>query len=207
MRNRLIQILLALIAGRAMGQTFIYDQQSVPIDPPDGGEFVGAGGGIEPGFGQSFVPTLSSVGFIRLEFINVAVPGASNATVDVNLWAGGIETGTLLGTSTPIFLPVGTSTWTNVFFTTPVAVQPGTRYFFEPLIISGGGATGVNDVQMLLTDPRQAGGNAYPDGSLFYFDTPVSPGFDYYFREGIVVPEPTSISLALCAAVGLLFRR
>jgi hypothetical protein len=195
MKKRLIQTLLALTVVQAMGQTFIYDQESTAADNVNFNTSLGTG--IDDvDFGQSFIPTLSSVGFIRLGFYNVGVPGATDATISVNLWAGGIGTGTLLGTSTQLFLPVQSGAWANFFFSTPVAVNPGTTYYFQPVAV-----TGTNSVNMVIL-----GSDHYPNGSIMYSGTPIS-NEDVLFREGVVVPEPTSISLAFYAAAGLLLNR
>ena len=177
MKKVLVQIALALVACCAHGQgTFQFDQQVSPITPP-GGYF-----NIQPGTtGQSFVPTLSSVGFVQFYLGDPTQVQAP--TLYVDLWSGSLG-GTLLGQSDPITLSttfVGAATFS---FATPISVTPGITYFFQPIIQSG--------------DSEQIGGGfqTYPNGTA-YFQGTADPNVDLWFREGSIVPEPSSFSLAL----------
>lgn len=179
--TRLVVILL-LSARACVGQgTFVFDQQSSTDESlvPFG---VQLPGNPNSGDGQSFTPSLSSVGFIRLFF-----SGAGGATVYVNLRSDSIL-GPIIGTSGSVNMTV--SGPQSFFFSTPIPVTPGTPYYFEPIEQSGT-AFGV-----MVGQFNYSGGSAYLNGS------PNTPQ-DYWFREGIVVPEPGSI--ALLATGGLLF--
>src|SRR5262245_18890354 len=115
---------LAAITANAQG-AFIYDQQSATEATAGGGAaFIQR---LQP-FGQSFTPTLPSVGFIRLLLSDAGVNGLSSV-VYVNLRSNSI-TGPVLGSTEPVFLPdgfgvFGSSPYTNFFFATPVPVNPG----------------------------------------------------------------------------------
>jgi hypothetical protein len=184
-RHYIFQILFSLLVGSVHGQGFVYDQQSTNIIE-----------GAIPLYqanqpvGQSFTPALSTIGFVRL-YLYDAGPQNTGATIYVNLTSGSI-TGTLLGSTTPVFMPVGFSGMTYFQFLTPVAVSPGTLYFFEPMIQSG---EVFNDVS---TDKSYTAGSAFEQGTPDSFH-------ELWFQEGIVAaPEPSS-SLLFFLGTGILF--
>ena len=189
---------MALLCWSALGQgTFIYDQQSAPNDYTAGeGAFDIT---LHQPAGQSFVPTLDSVEFVRLQMEDPN-GGGVGATLLVNLWFGSIGgNGTILGSSDPVFLPpgfgLGTSPVladTNIFFTTPVTVTPGQTYYLQPVVQSG------DDIYANVTM-----GDSYPNGSLILSGT--NAFGDLWFREGVYqTPEPWSWSLILLGG-GILF--
>jgi hypothetical protein len=178
----------------ACGQgTFVYDQQSVTNDTK-GGEGVPTIQLSQP-IGQSFTPTLSTVGFIRLFLIDTTFNGLG-ADVNVNLRSDSI-TGPIVGSTVPVFMPDGFGGRTNFFFATPVPVTPGATYFFEPVVQSG-------DLWGIVDDPNYH----YDGGTAFGFGVP-QPPFDLWFREGIIIPEPSTSALILVGIGGLgyVFRR
>jgi hypothetical protein len=188
-----IALLLPLLAT---AQTFVYDQQSSDESRP------GAGGVdilIEQPTGQSFRPSLNQVGFVRLDVYDRYINNGLGATLYVNLRSDSI-TGPIIGSTSPISFPDNFGVWSNYFvtffFTSPVQVQPGVTYFFQPVVQSGD-AWFVN----------QYIGFNYTRGSEYIYGS-VVPGA-YWFREGIIVPEPsdTSLLLAGTAALWPLFRR
>src|SRR6185369_273897 len=91
--------ILALATFTLYGQgTFIYDQQSA-----DEGHVFGDASIQLDQPGQSFTPSLSSVGFIRL-FLQDGRPGnSSGATVHINLRGTSI-TGPILGSTDGVFM-------------------------------------------------------------------------------------------------------
>ena len=176
----------------AYGQgTFIYDQQSA--DESTGG---GAGYFIQTNqpIGQSFTPNLSSVGFVRLFLWDRA--NGLGATLSVNLWSGSLTNGSLLGTTLPVALPDQFLGYTDFFFANPVAVTPGETVYFQPTIQSGD--TTVNIFAYHY---------GYPGGTSFIQGVPNPNGFDLWFREGIVVPEPSAFSLLIGSGVLLYVHR
>jgi hypothetical protein len=107
-----VALALAVTTLSALGQgTFIYDQQSATTLAISGG----AAFGVEQPFGQAFTPALSSVGFVQFEFIDDYPGDGIGATVYVNLWADSLASGTLLGSTAPVFMPdrfsYGTTEW------------------------------------------------------------------------------------------------
>jgi hypothetical protein len=160
---------------------FQYDQQSsVENQYVEGG----AGLGQQP-LGQSFTPSLSAVGFVRIYLY-----GSGPATVYMNLRSNSI-TGSILGT-TPSMIVTSTGP-ANFVFSSPVDVSPGETYYFQPVLQFTGGGWGT-----FIAGYNYAGGVAYIDG----FDVPTK---DFWFREGIIVPEPTSFALFGISALALLF--
>jgi hypothetical protein len=133
--------------------------------------------------GQSFVPSLSAIGFVRLYFGNSVFNGAT-ATVSVNLLSNSI-TGAVLSSTSPLFLPSNFFGYTNLFFSSQVPVTSGTTYYLQPVVVSG------NDwVTSVLLGPFYNSGTAFFNGSA-------SANSDLWFREGIVVPEPSASSLVI----------
>ena len=118
------------VKSTAFGQgtvSYIYDQQSATNDVGGTGTFsttIYAGGTI----GQSFVPTMSSVGFIRLSLVPTRFGGV---TAHVNLWSDEIGTGTLLASTDPVFLLPLVAGYPNFYFPTAVTVVPNNTYFVQ----------------------------------------------------------------------------
>ena len=186
-----IQLALILAACCCVrGQGFIYDQQSTTTD--SGGQSGAVNFHTADSIGQSFVPSLSSVGFIRLSLADL---GGAGATVYVNLWAGSIDTGTLLGSTGPIFLPAGYNNPVDFNFTGAVSVTSGSTYFFQPVV-----QTGSDLLNLGITS------GTYPNGTV-YFQGVANSNIDLWFREGITVPEPSVSLLGLTGSVALYFYR
>jgi len=182
-------IFLPLLAT-AQG-TFIYDQQS--SDESNGGSVGNIIQNAQP-TGQSFTPSLDGVGFVRLQLFDQNRSNSLGATVYVNLRSDSI-TGPIIGTSDPITMPDNfgiplSSGFVTFFFPATVSIQPGTTYFFQPVVQSG-------DSWAILAGVFNYGGGAeYAFGSA-------SSSADYWFREGVVVPEPSIFSLGMLGTVGL----
>ena len=147
---------------------------------------------------QSLIPALSAIGFVQFELWDIPNNGNNGATVYVNLWTGSPNTNSasLLGSTAPVYMPngfsnsgLGVAGITNFYFSTPLALTPGQTYYLQPVVLSG------DDPWDIVTI-----GNTYSKGQVFE----KGQGFntDFWFREGIVVPEPTA--LALIALSGLL---
>jgi hypothetical protein len=180
----LIQYGILFLSLAAYGQgSFLYDQQSAtqPI-----GTFAGSIQDNQP-MGQSFTPTLASVGFVQFEFLDFYRGNRIGATVYVNLWSGSIGTGTLLGSTAPVSMPDNFHfEVTNFLFSTPISVTPGTTYYIQPVVQSGD-----SDWCIVADYFNYAGGIAYFRGA------PSVNNLDLWFREGIVIPEPPAVSLLL----------
>lgn len=186
-----IQTACVFATGSVHGQgTFIYDQQSA--DENTGGGAAGVIQANQP-IGQSFVPTLSSVGFIRLSLSDSAFNGIG-ATVYVNLRENSI-TGNILAASTAVFMPDRFSGYTDFFFSAPVTVVSEATYFFQPVLQSGDNTWAI--IGYHYNYPR---GTAFGQGMA-------NPASDLWFREGIVVPEPGSCVLFVIGCGLLVWRK
>jgi hypothetical protein len=189
MRARLIPstiVLMIALNVQAQG-TFQYDQQSAIVPAP--ANVLLDIQGHEP-VGQSFVPSLSSVGFIQFELFDGNPNNGLGATLYVNIRSNSI-TGPLISSTSPVYMPETPSGGgvTNFFFPTPVAVSPGTTYFFE-IVVQSGDIWRVNSA------------GSYPSGTAYYQGTPFP--FVLWFREGVVVPEPSTMALILVFCAGWL---
>src|SRR5689334_20779505 len=162
-----------LISGVALAQgTFQYDQRSWPV--PIAANVLQY---LQPNqlVGQSFTPSLSSVGFVQLELFDGHPNNGLGATLYVNLRSNSI-TGPILSSSDPVFLP-DTPTGgglTNFLFPGGASVIPGTTYFFEILVQSG-------DLWLV----NSLGANDYSAGTAF-LQGAAQPLEDFWFREGII---------------------
>ncbi len=189
---------IALLPAPGQG-TFVYDQQSSTTS----GSFPLAAGAIiqhAAPIGQSFTPSLSAVGFIRLELADNNPGNSLGAVLSVDLRMSGIS-GPILSTAAPVFLPDGFNGPANFLFGAPEAVTPGVTYYFDVNVLGG------DQWALLAIGGGEPGGHdPYPGGMEFAHGWP-SPLFDLWFREGIVVPEPSSAWLLLLGAAGTVWHR
>jgi hypothetical protein len=183
---------ILLATGTAFGQgTFVYDQQSVFNDSNSGSAYAPITES-QP-FGQSFTPALANVAFIRL-FLGNGVPlDPGPATLYINLRADSI-TGPILSSTQPVILAPGFQGPATFLFDTPVAVTPGVMYYFQPVV-------GIGNIWDAAGRP-----NTYPGGTIFGLGIS-NPALDLWFREGIVVPEPSCATFFLVAAGTLIIVR
>jgi hypothetical protein len=173
-------LFLAVFTAKSQG-VFIYDQQSTNL--------VEGIAPIQTGqpMGQSFTPSLTAIGFVDLYLYDGNSLQTQGATVQVNLRSGSV-TGPILGTSVSVFMPNNFYGITNFLFTTPVSIVPGTQYFLQPVVVSGDGWGSY------ITDASYSGGIG------IYQGVPVADR-NLWFREGIVVPEPSSVALTMFGGV------
>ena len=182
-------ILLTVSSGRGQG-TFIYDQQS-----SDESYFGSGARGIQSNqpFGQSFTPSLTAIDFIRIH-LGDSVNDGLGAMIRINLRTNSIS-GAVIASTSPVSVAsqfIGTA---DFFFAATVSLTPGTKYYFQPEVVSGGAfsASSYNNF-------GYAGGDAYYAGALV-------PGFDLWFREGIRAPEPSAASLFLASIALIVSKR
>jgi hypothetical protein len=143
-------------------------------------------------FLQSFVPSLSAIDFISLEFQS----GTGDATVAVNLYEGSPfeYMATLIGTTESATMPAGfvndglfVAGVETFEFSNPITLTPGNTYYFEPVLVSGGADWNFKT----LIDF-----NTYPNGELYVNGYPFVNNTEIWFQEGIdAVPEPTTLAL------------
>ncbi len=189
--KRAIPILLLSACGCVGQGTFVFDQQSSTLEghPP-----YASGANIQnliAPWGQSFTPGLSSIDFIRLTFDDGDINDGLGATLLINLHSDSMS-GPVIGATDSVTMANGFTGPTTFFFPSTVALTPGVLYYFEPVLQSGG------SWYVDVGAHTYAGGMAYNGGIG-------SAGTDLWFREGIVVPEPSSVGLMLCGIAGFLF--
>ena len=191
--NRAIPILL-LSACACLGQgTFVFDQQD---STSEGSLLYGAGSLIQSftaPWGQSFTPSLNGVDFIRLELVDNTPGDTLGATMHINLMSGSIS-GPIIGATDPFSMANGFSGPATFYFPSTVSLAPGTMYFFTPIIDSGG------PWNIAAESYFYTGGNSYNAGAIY-------PGGNLWFREGLVVPEPSALALVLLGVGGFLVIR
>ncbi|MGH7238293.1 MAG: PEP-CTERM sorting domain-containing protein, partial [Candidatus Saccharimonadales bacterium] len=188
--------------------TLVYDQQSAtgPVDVVGNGNADGLYIQEDQPLVQSFIPALSVIGFVQLEFEDVPDNGTNGATVYVDLWTGSpipnTPLATLLGSTTSVYMPNGFNNdnlvvagVTNFYFSTPIALTAGQTYYLQPVVQSGDNPWAIVAI-----------GDTYPNGQLFSGNYAFNT--DMWFREGIV-PEPSTLALAglSCLLVFIVKRR
>ena len=194
MKTLWLIVALPLTSSCLLAQgTFIYDQQSSDESAPaEATALLQTQGPL----GQSFTPSLAAVWFVRLDLFDRNNGNSKGATVYINVRSDSIA-GTILATSTPVFMPdgfgVGGGGFANFLFAAPVPVTPGIVYYFDLAAQSGSDLWGVR---------RFVQGSDYPGGTEYLQGQPGTD--DLWFREGIIIPEPGSAALLLLGG-GFLF--
>jgi hypothetical protein len=184
--------LLAVTSFLASGQgTIIYDQQSSTDETP----YPSTGRVIQQylPFGQSFTPTLSSVDFLELKLYDNNSVNGVGATLYVNLRSSSI-TGPVLGTTALVTLTNGFGDVAYFYFPVSVPVASGATYYFEPVVQSG------DQWKIDLGEYNYPGGTTISQGQSL-------PGSDVWFREGIIVPEPSAGIIALLGVSTFIYAR
>jgi len=175
---------LAMFCSFAQG-TLVFDQESSNDENYIGGavaiQFYGT-------VGQSFTPSLSTVGFFRVKLGDITPNNSLGATLVINLRSNTIN-GPILGTTTPAVLGDGFNSSVDFFLPSAVSVVPNMMYFFQ-VVVQSGDNTKITMRSDLLGDINYPGGDFY--GGIFS-----SSGEDLWFREGIIVPEPSISALLL----------
>jgi hypothetical protein len=137
---------------------------------------------------QSFTPLVPAVGFVQLQTSIFAI--SSGETLVINLRQGAYN-GPVVSSTDPVFLINKIIQVNTFYFSENITVIPNQLYFFEPVVLSAGRL----DVGIKFPS-SYAGGNAWNNG--------LEGTGDYWFREGVVVPEPGSVWLLLVGFGGLL---
>jgi hypothetical protein len=200
-RNLLAAMLVAA-SFQTHAQGFVYDQQSAtgPVSVVGNGNADGLYIQEDQPLVQSFIPSLSAIGFVQLEFEDVPDNGNNGATVYVKLWTGApnvdLNSATFLGSTTPVYMPngfqnngLGLAGITNFYFSTPIVLTAGQTYYLQPVVLSGDNPWAIVTI-----------GNTYPNGQVFEDGDGFST--DFWFREGVVsTPEPSTLALIGCSGL------
>jgi hypothetical protein len=203
-QNLLAAIFLITFSVRTHAQGVI-DQESAagPVAVQGNGNADGLNIQEDMPLEQSFIPELSAIDFISLEFVDIPGNGTAGATVDVNLYSGSPypQIATLLGTTLEVHMPngfnnngLGIAGIETFGFLTPIALTAGETYYLEPVVLSGDNPWDIITI-----------GNTYPNGQVFE-DGSGLPS-DFWFQEGInAVPEPTTLALIGIGILAFIFR-
>jgi PEP-CTERM motif len=144
---------------------------------------------------QSFTPSFSAVGFVQFnEYVPFGIGPNGNPPVTfvVNLRQVAYD-GPILSSTDPVVLAnYGTEIGT-FYFPDNIAITAGQLYFLEPVLLSPG-FLNVGD----KSPSSYPGGDAWNNG--------LQDTGDYWFREGVVVPEPGTVWLVLVGGGALLWR-
>jgi hypothetical protein len=184
--------LLPLVAN-AQG-TFVFDQQSSDeSNPATGGNTIQTS---QP-TGQSFVPSFAAVGFVRLQLFDINRNNGIGATIYVNIRSDSIN-GAIIGSTEPVTMPDNfglplSTGFIDFLFATPVPVQAGNTYFFQPIVQSGDSWAVAGGLFNYAAGDEYLNGTAFPS--------------DYWFREGVIVPEPSSVALLLLGGATVAYVR
>ncbi len=144
---------------------------------------------------QSFTPSLSAVGFVQFKTYAFDDNNGAGVVFAVNLRQGAYD-GPILSSTAPVVLVNRLITQVGTFYYPGnILVTPGQLYFFEAVLLSAGSM----DIGYKFP-------SSYPGGEAWNNGVPSSTGSDYWFREGIVVPEPSAIWLLLFGGAALLWR-
>ncbi len=186
----IVSVMLIFARCLSTGQgIFTYDQQSSTDETVAGNTVIQQAQVV----GQSFAPSLSSVDFIRLKLSDNNPASGVGVVMYVNLLSNSIA-GTIFSQTQPVTLSNGFAGVVNFIFPNSVALTPGTTYFFQPIVQSG-------DLWNIDIEEYN-----YPNGTAFYQGQPM-PSSDLWFREGVVVPEPSAALLLLLGSGALIRRR
>lgn len=140
--------------------------------------------------GQEFTPSLSALDVVELVTRDgdQMIGGGANLYVNIR---GDTITGSILGTSSTVTLPNGFYGVTQFDFASLVSLTPANRYVIE--VVASGDDWRVENKEM---DP-------YPGGRVIYQGAPQS-AWDLRFREGLSVPEPSTVVLLSMGTLALL---
>jgi hypothetical protein len=123
------------------------------------------------------------------------LPGNDAVTFMVNLRQGAIN-GALVSSTAPVVLVNHASQIDTFYFPLNIPVTPGQPYFFEPVLLSSG------TLDVGIKSP-----SSYLGGDAWHNGIPSGGASDFWFREGIVVPEPGTVWLLLSGVGALLWHR
>lgn len=177
---------LATFSGWAQG-TLVFDQQSSvdEVSSP------GAGGALQNyDAAQSFTPSLAAMDFVRLKMRDEIVGNGIGAMLHVEVHSDAAD-GPVLSSTDPVVLLDGFAGVAHLSFSAPVGLTPGEVYFLAPQLTPESDRWSWSAWEF-----DYGGGSAWVDGVA-------APGSDFWFREGITVPEPSTVCLGLFGLASL----
>jgi hypothetical protein len=137
---------------------------------------------------QEFTPSLDTLDSVQV-LMERSGPSPSTpwpGSAIVTIFDGGV-TGPVIAESYSVDLPAFYSGAPIFYFSEPVSLIPGRTYAFQVVSLTAG-SYWLLSASSLLTGPDYPGGRLYLNGEEFV-------NHDLFFREGINVPEPSSLVL------------
>ena len=182
----------ALLMSPIYSQSVLIDQSCAPVTSSISGNLylTHDAEGYYTGLGQEFMPSFSTINFVDLYVL-----ADINSQVRYAIWASIYSdtiNGPLLGTSMPTYLDRNFGKGAaRLTFANDIPLTPGQRYVIKP--DAGGGPGGGNPdlIEFFVLDPSYSN---YENGRALY-GGPVE-NRDMWFREGLIVPEPSTFALA-----------
>ena len=143
--------------------------------------------------GQSFTPTRDGLDFVELRIDDAGSgPVGPGANFVLNIRSGSIF-GAIVGTSRTVFVPDGAntgggSTYTRFLFDSRVSLTPESLYVIQVIQL--------DPIHMFSSSFGIDGnfGDTYQRGTAILGGV-VQSNFDFYFVQGIIVPEPSSLAM------------
>ena len=178
---------LLVVSASTQAQDLAYDQ----VCGPDTLQVVGVPV-VGNRLAQSFTPELPGIGFVQ--FQAGIYPEGGSSLSRVTLRETGLNGPVVASTETLVIgeNAVGVRTY---LFPGNVAIMPGQTYWLEFELLSID-APSVNLSLQFLEPSSYEGGDLYSNGFL-------NAGLDFWFREGLVVPEPGSGWLLMAGALAV----
>ncbi len=188
MTSSVLPTLVWLTATDGSGQQLLVDQASGTLN-----DTIVNASRTPPDLAQSFTPSLSAVGFVQFRSL-ATFPSGSTVTLVVD-----VREGTYDGPTLSRMAPVDIVSFSDVgtfYFKDNVPVTSGQLYFLRPVLQSGG-----------ALDVGYKDSSSYERGQPWFEGLPSGSG-DFWFREGIVVPEPSTVAfLGLGVGLGFMWRK
>ena len=189
-------ILLLVGVADAFSQSTLIDQSYTPANPVFNYYLNYGAEGTLYYLGQEFTPTFSSLNFVDLN-IGTRIGSEVALPLGVAIHSDTID-GPILGSSTLIYF--GPNSYytgeARLNFPNPVSLVPGQRYVIEPVTIRGT----VGGENISIGVPQAGSGSLYDGGRWIYGLTTLPITYydnrDMWFREGLIVPEPSTFALA-----------
>jgi hypothetical protein len=183
----MLMVSSALLTGFTHGQELLYDQMSGPDT------LIAFGlGAVDNRLTQSFTPQLGSIGFVQLQA--VVSPGGGSSLSRLDLRSGGLN-GPLVASTETLMTEDNSLAVRTYYFQENIPVTPGQTYWLDITLVSLEWPAANMSFQYLYPSTYQ-GGDLYANEFR-------NPDFDFWFREGTTVPEPSAVSVVLCGAIVL----
>jgi hypothetical protein len=183
----LVTLCLASAQSTLAAPLFLIDQQNL-VAPDSSGSAIAVGSS----FGQGFTPALTGVDAVEL----LMRTSGTSSEVRVDLLAGSGTVGVPLVSATRTIANT-TNAVVHFDFPSRAALVPGNPYTLRFVYAAGNAPLYVLDLS----------GNPYPGGIAYDVNNMPRSAADFWFIEGLHVPEPATWTLAALGSIGVSWRR